>query len=435
MLERYALPEISRVFSDEHRFELWRRVETEVLRAQAALGEVPEWVVDPVGRTPAPPPEAVAACEAVTRHDVIAFLTAWSRRVEPPEAAAYIHFGMTSSDLVDTALSLQLVEASDILLRKADTLVAVLRDHGLAHRGTVRVGRTHGIHGEPTVWGHRVADFAFAVARSRDRLRQAADAVAVAKLSGPVGTYSSIPAPVESRAAAALGLRPADTATQVYLRDNVAAWVNALTVLATVCEAIAVEIRHGQRTEVGELSERFADGQKGSSAMPHKRNPVTSERICGLARIVRAQAVPVMEGIALWHERDISHSSVERIALPTAAVLTDYLLHATATTMRDLVVDKERMSANVDLTGGLVYSSTALLALIADGRPREQAYALVQTSARQSWQDRLPWRDVLRRQAKELDIALNEELLDRCCTPEHHVRGLGPVFDRLAALR
>jgi adenylosuccinate lyase len=341
---------------------------------------------------------------------------------------------MTSSDLLDTALALQLVSATDLLVDKASALVAALRDHALKHRGTVRVGRTHGVHAEPDVWGHRVADFAFAMARSRDRLLRARDAVGVCKISGAVGTYSNIDPGVEQHVAASLGLRPAEAASQVVMRDGVAEWVAALGVLATVCEAIALEVRHGQRTEVRELEEPFGSGQKGSSAMPHKRNPIVSERICGLARVVRAQIVPVLEGIPLWHERDISHSSVERIALPDAAIATDYLLHLTSRLVRGLSVDAARMRANLDATHGLVYSSAVLLGLVEGGLSREDAYAVTQAAAMRTWQSGTPFRETLRDEADIRALPLDEARLDEICRPERWVERLGGVFERLAEL-
>ncbi|MGH3744918.1 MAG: adenylosuccinate lyase, partial [Mycobacteriales bacterium] len=369
-----------------------------------------------------------------TQHDVIAFLSAWADNTTPREAAAFVHFGMTSSDLLDTALALQLVDATDLLLTKADGLVAALRDLGLAHRDTVRVGRTHGIHGEPDVFGHRVADFAFATARCRDRLRAARADVAVAKISGAVGTYSNIDPDVELHVAAALGLTPAPVATQVVIRDGIASWVAALAGLATVCEAVALEVRHGQRTEVRELSEPFGKGQTGSSAMPHKKNPLMSERIAGMARVVRAQYVPVLEGVPLWHERDISHSSTERIALPDASIATDYLLHLTTRLVTGLVVDPARMRANLDASGGLIYTSAVLLELVESGLSRENAYALTQRAAMQTWETGVPFRETLRKAAADADRTLDEKRLDAVCRPERYVERLGPVFDRLAEL-
>jgi adenylosuccinate lyase len=434
MISRYTLPELGQVWSEAHKYELWCRVETLVLEANAAAGTVPADSVDPVRAAAPPTPEAVAEVEAVTDHDVIAFLTAWADNTTPRSAAAYVHFGMTSSDLVDTALAVQLTEATDILLAKADTLVAALRDHALAHRETLRPGRTHGVHAEPDVWGHRVADFAFAAARGRDRLRRARAAVAVGKLSGPVGNYSNISPDIEAAVMPALGLRPADVATQVVMRDGISEWVSALAILATVCEAVALEIRHGQRTEVRELAEPFGRGQKGSSAMPHKKNPIRSERICGLARVVRGYVTPVLEGIPLWHERDISHSSVERVALPDASIAVDYLLHLTTGLIEGLVVDADQMRANLDATHGLLYSSAALLELVASGVAREDAYALVQTAAMETWNTGTPFRDTLRKEAAARGQAIDEARLDEACRPERYVTRLGPVFERLERL-
>src|SRR6266700_4228694 len=371
MIERYTLPEMGRVWSDAHKYELWCQVEVLVLQAQARAGTVRAESVEPVRSAQSPTPEAVAAVEAVTDHDVIAFLTAWADNSEPRSAAAWVHYGMTSSDLLDTALAVQLAEASDLLIAKATGLVAVLRDHALAHRDTLRPGRTHGIHAEPDVWGHRVADFAFAMARSRDRL--------------------------------------------VHARE-------------------AVEVRHGQRTEVRELAEPFRSGQKGSSAMPHKKNPIRSERISGLARVVRGYVTPVTEGIPLWNERDISHSSVERVALPDAAIATDYLLHLTTGLMSGLTVDVARMRSNLDITGGLMYSSAVLLELVSAGMSREDAYALVQAAAIQTWDAGTPFRDTLRKQAATRGVSLPEGALDSAFGPERYVARLAPVFERLARL-
>ncbi|HEX9551995.1 MAG TPA: adenylosuccinate lyase [Streptosporangiaceae bacterium] len=434
MIERYTLPEMGRVWSEAHKYELWCRVETLVLEANAAAGIVPASSVGPVRAAPPPTPEAVAAIETVTNHDVIAFLTAWADNTTPREAAAYVHFGMTSSDLLDTALALQLTEATDLLIGRAAALTAALREHALAHRGTLRPGRTHGIHAEPDVWGHRVADFAFAMARCRERLRRARTAVAVGKLSGPVGTYSSIDPAIEATVMDRLGLRPADVATQVVLRDGISEWVSVLAIIASVCEAVALEVRHGQRTEVRELSEAFTAGQKGSSAMPHKKNPVRSERISGLARIVRAQIVPVLEGIPLWHERDISHSSAERVALPDAAIATDYLLEQTTGLITGLEVDAARMRANLEATGGLIYSSAVLLELVEEGMPREDAYSLVQQAAMTTWETGRPFRETLATRAARLGRRIDEARLDEVFRPERYVARLGVVFDRLEKL-
>jgi adenylosuccinate lyase len=434
MIERYTLPEMGRVWSEAHKYELWGRVELLVLQAQARAGTVPAGSVEPVRSAKIPAPEAVAAVEAVTDHDVIAFLTAWADNTTPRSAAAWVHYGMTSSDLLDTALAVQLTEATDLLIAKATRLVAVLRDHALAHRDTLRPGRTHGVHAEPDSWGHRVADFAFGLARSRDRLVSAREAVAVGTLSGPVGSYSNIDPAIEAEVLPALGLRPADVATQVVMRDGIAEWAAALAIAATVCEAIALEVRHGQRTEVRELAEPFGRGQKGSSAMPHKKNPVRAERVAGLARVVRGYVTPVTEGIPLWHERDISHSSVERIALPDAAIATDYVLHLTTGLIEGLTVDAARMRANLDLTGGLIYSSAVLLALVGAGLSREDAYALVQAAAMETWETGTSFRDTLRKHAAVGGISLPEADIEAAFRPERYTARLGPVFERLAGL-
>jgi adenylosuccinate lyase len=434
MIERYTLPEMGRVWSEARKYELWARVELLVLEAHAQAGTVPAGSVEPVRSAKIPSPQEVAAVEAVTDHDVIAFLTAWADNTEPRAAAAWVHYGMTSSDLLDTALAVQLAEASDLLIAQATRLVAVLRDHALAHRDTLRPGRTHGVHAEPDSWGHRVADFAFAMARSRDRLVRAREAVAVGTLSGPVGSYSNIDPAIEAQVMAALGLRAADVATQVVMRDGMAEWVGALALAATVCEAVALEVRHGQRTEVRELAEPFRSGQKGSSAMPHKKNPVRAERIAGLARVVRGYVTPVTEGIPLWHERDISHSSVERIALPDAAIATDYVLHLTTGLVEGLTVDAARMRANLDLTGGLLYSSGVLLALVDGGLSREDAYALVQAAAMETWEAGTPFRDALRKQAAARGLALPEADIEAAFRPEAYTARLGPIFERLAGL-
>jgi len=422
------------VWSEDHKYELWCQVERLVLQAMAKAGTVPADSVDPVLAAPPPTPQAVAEREAVTGHDVIAFLSAWADNTVPREAAAWVHYGMTSSDLLDTALALQLTEATDLLTARATALTAALAEHALAHRDTLRVGRTHGIHAEPDVWGHRVADFAFGLHRGTQRLARARNAVAVGKLSGPVGSYSNIDPAIEAEVMPALGLRPADVATQVVMRDGIAEWASALAIAATVCEAVALEVRHGQRTEVRELAEPFRSGQKGSSAMPHKKNPIRSERICGLARVVRGYVTPVTEGIPLWHERDISHSSVERVALPDAAIATDYLLHLTTGLVSGLTVDAARMRSNLDITGGLMYSSAVLLELVSAGMSREDAYELVQAAAMETWDAGTPFRDTLRKQAATRAVPLPEGALDSAFRPERYVARLAPVFERLARL-
>lgn len=434
VIERYTLPEMGRIFSDAHKYEVWCRVEVEVLAAHAAAGTVPADVVEPVRNAPPPTAQAVDEIEKTTQHDVIAFLSAWADNTTPREAAAYVHFGMTSSDLLDTALAVVLTEATDEILGKLDALIAILRDHGLEYADAIKVGRTHGIHAEPDTWGHRVADIAFALARSRDRLRLAREAVGVVAISGAVGTYSNIDPDIERQVAERLGLRPSPVSTQVIIRDGISEWVNALAIIATVLETFALEVRHGQRTEVRELQEPFGKGQKGSSAMPHKKNPIISERLAGLARLVRGYLTPVMEGIPLWHERDISHSSVERIALPDAAIGVDYMLHIATRLASGLIVNRDRMIANLESSGGLIYTSAVLLELVEAGMSREDAYALVQGAAMETWNTGTPFRETLRDAAKQAGQQIDEDRLDAVCDPQRYVERLAPVFERLREL-
>ncbi|MFV0534974.1 MAG: adenylosuccinate lyase [Cumulibacter sp.] len=434
MIERYTLPEMGRIWSDAHKYEVWCKVEVEVLAAHAAAGTVPADSVEPVRNAPPPNAKDVDEIEKTTQHDVIAFLTAWADNTTPREAAAYVHFGMTSSDLLDTALAVVLTEATDEILGKLNNLIVVLRDHALEHRDAIKVGRTHGIHAEPDTWGHRVADITFALARSRDRLLRAREAVGVVAISGAVGTYSNIDPDIEKQVAENLGLNPSPVSTQVIIRDGIAEWVNALAIIATVLETFALEVRHGQRTEVRELQEPFGKGQKGSSAMPHKKNPIISERLAGLARLVRGYTTPVMEGIPLWHERDISHSSVERIALPDASITVDYMLNIATRLASGLIVNRDRMIANLESSGGLIYTSVVLLELVEAGMSREDAYALVQGAAMETWNTGTPFRETLRTAASAADKTLDEARLDHVCDPQRYVDRLAGTFERLAEL-
>ena len=437
MIPRYSPPDMAALFSDQARFAMWLEVELLATEAQAALGNVP---ADEAAtcRAKAPTVDDVFVAdvlerEKVTDHDVAAFVDVVQERIGAP-AGSHIHYGLTSSDVVDTALCATLTKAADVLLADLDAFVAVLKARALELLRVPVTGRTHGMHAEPTTFGAKYALWALQADRDRRRMKAAREAIAVGKLSGAVGTYSNIDPAVEARVMGELGLRPADVATQVVFRDGIAEWVSALAILATACEAIALEIRHGQRTEVAELMEPFSAGQKGSSAMPHKRNPIRSERICGLARVVRGYITPVMEGMALWHERDISHSSVERVALPDAAIATDYLVHLTTGVIEGLAVYPARMRANLDSTGGLIYTSSVLLELVRAGMSREDAYAIVQAAAMAAWDTGANFREALRKEATAAGQPLDEARLDEVCRPERYVERLGPVFARLQNL-
>ncbi len=380
MIDRYASEPMTRLWSAERTLELWREVELAALEAQVAQGVAPPGAWTQASAARAPALADVLEEERWTHHDLVAFVNVWTRQL-PTAVARWVHRGLTSSDIVDTALGLRLRAATDLILDGVDRLYTALHEHALAHRSTVRVGRTHGMHAAPTVWGLRVADFAMGIDRCRTRLRRARAEVAVMKLSGPVGTYAGLGPEIERRVADQLGLAPVPVSTQVVMRDGIAHWLSCLAVLASVCESIAVEVRHGQRSEVGELTEAFGTGQAGSSAMPHKRNPITAEKVCGLARVVRAYVGPAMESIALWHERDISHSSVERVCLPDAASLTEHIVDSTAALITGLQVDAAQMAQRVEDAGDRLYSHVALTWLQDKGMPREDAYSLIQRCA------------------------------------------------------
>jgi adenylosuccinate lyase len=424
MIPRYTLPEMGEVWSEEARLSHWLRIELLACEAWARLGRIPAEDLEAI-RGAAVDPGRVAEIEETTRHDVAAFVQAVAESVGP--AGRWIHFGMTSSDLLDTALALQLREAADLILAKLESLLAVVRRRALEHRDTVCVARTHGVHAEPTTFGHKLAVWAFELVRDRDRLRRAKEAVSVGKVSGAVGTYAAVDPAVEEHVCAELGLVPADAATQVIQRDRHAEYVGALAITAATLEKIAVEIRHLARTEVREVEEPFEEGQKGSSAMPHKRNPVLCERIAGLARVVRADLQAALEDVALWHERDISHSSVERVILPDATIALDYMLHLATGVLDRLRVFPERMLENLQAGGGLVYSQQVLLALVDGGLSRDEAYGLVQAAAAEAWDRGADFRAEVRSRTR-----LGDDDLDRLFRPRlEHLEG---VFARLEKL-
>ncbi|MGO8875961.1 MAG: adenylosuccinate lyase [Acidimicrobiales bacterium] len=398
MIPRYSLPEMAALFSDEARFACWLEVELLAVEAWAALGVVP--AADAAacrGRAPeidAAFVQRVLDREAVTDHDVAAFVDVVQESIGQPEGS-WIHHGLTSSDVVDTALCATLAKAADLLSGALDGLVAALRRRAVEHAGTPMVGRTHGMHAEPTTFGTKLALACLQCDRDRQRLRRARDGIAVGKLSGAVGTYSNIDPAVEGYVCAALGLTPVP-ATQVIARDRHAEYLYACAAIGTTIESLATEIRHLQRTEVAEAEEPFAVGQKGSSAMPHKRNPITSERLVGLSRVLRGYLVAGLEDVALWHERDISHSSVERIVLPDASLATYYAIVRMTRLVDGLVVHADRMSENLlDGSHGLVFSQPVLLALVRAGLGRDAAYRIVQRDAQRAIEERRGFRDVL----------------------------------------
>src|SRR6266704_1779050 len=431
MIPRYTLPEMGAVWSERRRFQLFARVEVAVVRARVRRGLVPAEDLAAIEAAPPPPPERVHELDAQLHHDVIAFLTAYGEGIGP--AARHVHYGMTSSDLLDTALALQLVRAADLLSGRLDRLVGALRDRALEHRDTLCLGRTHGVAAEPTTFGLKLAGHAFAFDRDRRRLAAAREAVAVGKLSGAVGTYSNLAADVEAEVLAELELAPEDAATQVVARDRHAQFVATLALVGANLERLAVEIRHLQRTEVREAEEPFAPGQKGSSAMPHKRNPIVAERLTGIARLLRGYALPALEDVALWHERDISHSSAERVILPDACCVLDYGLERAAWLVAGLRVFPERMRANLEASGGLAGSSSALLALVDGGWSRDDAYAAVQRAAMAAWEGKGGFRDLLLAEPGVAEAVGGPAGLDAAIDPARFVAipGRGTVLTAL----
>jgi adenylosuccinate lyase len=434
MIPRYTRPEMAAIWVPEHRLRLWLEIELCALEAMAAIGQVPRDVAAKV-RAAAErhgaalfDPQRIAEIETVTRHDVIAFLTHVEQVIGPD--ARYLHLGMTSSDLLDTALALQLTAAADLLLGDLDRLLEALRRRAYEYKDTLCIGRSHGVHAEPTTFGLKLAGFYAEFARNRRRLEQARREVATCAISGAVGTFANVDPRVEEQVAARLGLEPEPISTQVIPRDRHAAFFATLAVIASGIERLATEIRHLQRTEVGEVAEPFAAGQKGSSAMPHKQNPILAENLTGLARLVRAAVIPALENVVLWHERDIAHSSVERVIAPDATIALDFALHRLAGLIEGLQVDPARMRENLEQTKGLIHSQRVLLALTEAGLGRQEAYAIVQRHALDAWRHRQPLLDRLRTEP-EVTQRIPPEKLSGLFDLGYHTRHVDAIFRRV----
>lgn len=385
MIPRYTRPVMGRIWEQENRYRQWLKVELAVVESMAQLGHIPAQAAQEIAAKADFDVERIDEIEREVRHDVIAFLTSVAEHVG--EGARYIHLGLTSSDILDTSLALLLREAADVLLDDIQALLEVLKRRAHEHRRTVMMGRSHGIHAEPVTFGLKLALWYAEMVRNQERLRRARETVRAGKISGAVGTYANVDPEVEQLACAQLGLKPAPISTQIIQRDRHAEYFSTLAIIASSVEKIATEIRHLQRTEVLEVEEYFSAGQKGSSAMPHKRNPIGSENLSGLARLVRANAIAAMENIPLWHERDISHSSVERVIAPDSTILLDFMLHRLTNMLDNLVVYEERMKANLENTGGLFFSQRVLLALTESGLDRDEAYRLTQRNAMSVWNE------------------------------------------------
>jgi len=429
MIPRYSRPEMARIWEPENRFRIWFEIEAHACDAQAELGVIPREAAAKVRACDRAFDVArIDEIERETRHDVIAFLTHLAEKVGPE--ARFVHQGMTSSDVLDTCLAVQMTQAADLLLADLDALLAALKARAQEHKTTVCIGRSHGIHAEPTTFGLKLAGHYAAFRRNRDRLLAARAEIATCAISGAVGTFATIDPRVEEHVAKKLGLAVEPVSTQVIPRDRHAAFFATLGVIASSVEHLSTEIRHLQRSEVREAEEFFHPGQKGSSAMPHKRNPVLSENLTGLARLVRGMVIPALENVALWHERDISHSSVERVIGPDATIALDFALMRLTGMIAKLLVYPEQMQRNLDSLGGLVFSQRVLLALTQAGMSREGAYAAVQRNAMKAWQERLSFLDLLQADA-DVTACIPAPALAALFDPGFHTRNVDTIFSRV----
>jgi len=429
VIERYTLPEMGELWTETYKLKTWLQVEIAVCEAQAELGAIPEAAVEEIKAKANFDPKRVLEIEAEVRHDMIAFLTNVNEYVG--DAGRYIHLGLTSSDVLDTALALQLVASVNIILERLEQLSQAIRYQAQKHRNTVMIGRSHGIHAEPITFGFKLAGWLAEVFRNRDRLVHLRHQIAVGKISGAVGTYANIDPKVEAIACQKLGLQPDTASTQVISRDRHAEYVQQFALLGATLERFAVEIRNLQRTDVLEVEEFFSKGQKGSSAMPHKRNPIRSERLTGMARILRGHAVAALENVALWHERDISHSSVERVILPDVCILTHFMLVEITDLVKNLLVYPENMERNMNLYGGVVFSQRVLLTLVEKGMSREEAYSIVQSCAHEAWnRPEGNFHSLIAKDAR-VTSQLTPEEIEGCFDPQHHLKHLDEIYQRL----
>jgi adenylosuccinate lyase len=428
MIDRYTLPEMGALWREQSKFQKWLEVELAVCEVHAEMGTIPQEVLDEIKSRASFSVERINEIEKTTNHDVIAFTTNLAENIG--EASRFVHYGLTSSDVVDTANALLLRDACDILLKKIDALLEALKQRAFEFKDTPQIGRTHGIHAEPTSFGLTFALWYAEMRRNRKRLKRARKAVAVGKISGAVGAFALLDPAVEEKVCARLGLKPAPVSTQIIQRDRYAEYLSTLAIIASSLDKFALNIRHWQRTEVGEAQEHFAVGQKGSSAMPHKRNPIISERICGIARIVRANSLVGLENVALWHERDISHSSAERVVLPDSSIALDYMLHKATSLIEGLVVYPQRMLENLRATKGLVFSGQLLLALTQKGVSRETAYEWVQRNAMRVWDENEDFQELV---SKDSDISahLSPEDVEGVFKLDTYLRNVDTIFDRV----
>ncbi len=428
MIERYTRPQMGAIWTQQRKYECWLEVELAVCQAMEQVGDVPRGIAKRVRKKVSIDPSRIAAIEQVTKHDVIAFLESIAEQAG--KDARFLHVGLTSSDILDTALALQMVEASQLLMSDLEALMQAMKELACAHQDTMTVGRSHGIHGEPMSFGWKVAIWYQEFERQQQRLKNAVSDIAVGKLSGAMGTFAHLSPSVEKTVCRQLGLKPAPISNQIIQRDRHAAFLSVLALIAASIEKVATEIRHLQRTEVLEAEEYFEPGQKGSSAMPHKRNPIASENLCGLARVIRSNSLAAMENVALWHERDISHSSAERIIIPDSTILLDYMLVRLTKVLSKLVVYPKQMLKTLEQTGGLIYSQRLLLALINKGAIRKVAYEQVQKHAMASWKNQGNFQSLIE-QDPFISKHLSTKEVATCFNPKAYVRHQQQIFRRV----
>ncbi|HEV8367857.1 MAG TPA: adenylosuccinate lyase [Pyrinomonadaceae bacterium] len=428
MITRYTLPEMGALWSEQNKFQKWLDVEIAVCEVHAEMGTIPRDALDQIKARARFSVDRINEIERTTNHDVIAFTTNLAESIGEP--SRFVHYGLTSSDVVDTANALLLRDSTDIILKKIDALMEALKRRAFEFKQTPQVGRTHGIHAEPTSFGLTFALWFDEMRRNRERLLRARAVVAVGKISGAVGAFAHLDPVVEERVCSRLGLKAAAVSTQIIQRDVYAEYLNTLAVIASSLDKFALTIRHWQRTEVREAQERFTKGQKGSSAMPHKRNPIISERICGMARVVRANSLVGLENVALWHERDISHSSAERVVLPDSSIAVDYMLQKATGLIEGLVVYPDRMLENLNATRGLIFSGQLLLALTNKGVSRETAYEWVQRNAMRVWDEGQDFGELIQAD-KDIRQHLSEDEVRQVFSLEHYLRNVSEIFDRV----
>lgn len=428
MIERYSRPEMTQIWTEENKFKAWLEVEILACEAWVELGHIPQEDVQKIRANAKINIDRIQEIELETRHDVVAFTRAVSETLGPE--SKWVHYGLTSTDVVDTALGYLLKQANEILLKDVKNFIQILKNKALEHKYTVMMGRTHGVHAEPTTFGLKLALWYAEMERNLERLGQATEGVAFGKMSGAVGTFANIDPYVEKHVCERLGLTPAPISTQTLQRDRHAQYMSTLALIATSLEKFATEVRSLQKSETREVEESFGKGQKGSSAMPHKRNPIGSENISGLARIIRGHMISAYESVSLWHERDISHSSVERVILPDATILLNYMLNRFSKIIEDLTVFPENMKRNMTRTFGLIYSQRVLLTLINKGLKREEAYDLVQSKAMEAWEKQVQFKELIQNEER-ITSTLSESEIEECFDYNHHMQQVDTIFKRV----